>query len=77
MQKKARKGYYSLASLGRDRVFSVAIELSGCVATWFFASRHGSQAASGHWVAIGVFLVATELFFFCFSVTKRAPTVSP
>ena len=47
-----------------------------CVATWFFVSRHNSQAAGDYWVATGVFLVVTELFFSCFSVTTGVPTVS-
>ena len=39
-------------------------------------SRHGSQVAGGCWVVTRVFMVATELFFFCFYVAIGVPTVS-
>ena len=64
---KAHKGDCPLAGLGRDRVFWF------CVVTRFSMPQHGSQAAGGYWVAIGVFLVAVELFFFLFFCRDRGP----
>ena len=53
-----------LGSLGYDKDFLGRNRASSSV------SRHGSHAAGHCRVATGVFLVATELFFSCFSIRQ-------